>query len=786
MVRLPTILLGLSLLGGCGTTQSQPDSATRHRHASAEHLLHDDTVYATETSDQTAHAWLLANAPAYHLDADNLILRSRHQGQVGHYFRYQQHHQGHPVFGGQVVLHVMGSRGSFHVQDINLNHLQIHGFAPPTDALDADQAVLLASADIGHQGATRVETTAVLGLSVEHGWVWRVQLASNAPLGDWRMWIDATSGAVLAHSNELLNVDGDGFVFDPNPVASSGNTALDDMGDAITADLTAERVAVVLPRLDGTGDLRGDWVDAQPDNASQRANEPSLTFDYERDDTAFEEVMAYFHLDRAQDRITNTLGVVGANDGQQLIVVDGTNQDNSWFSTFANDITMGTGGVDDAEDADILLHEYGHAIQHAQVPGWGGGDEGSMGEGFGDYLAASFADTFTTQLADRLCVGNWDAVSYSSTTPPCLRRVDEVKHYPETEQGEVHADGEFWSASLWSSREEAAIGADVMDTLIFEHHFLMTDREDFWDASAYLAVADDNLYGGVHRDLIRRQMIDHGMSRELSPPPNLNVLQTEYVDITHPTSGNEYASDLDDSQYYTYPGAQGLRVHFDVLETEEHNSCIDNICDNIYLTNGDGDLFQVLGGFLGDTMSVQIAGDTVRIRLVTDESVRELGYHVDYIEILGAPPPLETADTAIDLPTGDTGAPIVDVQTADTAIDLPTGDTGAPIVDVQTAETGDTGLIGTDTGSIHSDTGVSTADTGAAGTTGTTQGTTTTTPGTTTTQGTTETPRDGPVNTSLVGDETDEKLAGCGCDQAPGPGGLWLGGLLILGLRRRR
>jgi hypothetical protein len=29
------------------------------------------------------------------------------------------------------------------------------------------------------------------------------------------------------------------------------------------------------------------------------------------------------------------------------------------------------GGVDDAEDADVILHEYGHAIQDNQVPGFG-------------------------------------------------------------------------------------------------------------------------------------------------------------------------------------------------------------------------------------------------------------------------------------------------------------------------------------------------------------------------------------------------------------------------------
>jgi hypothetical protein len=38
-------------------------------------------------------------------------------------------------------------------------------------------------------------------------------------------------------------------------------------------------------------------------------------------------------------------------------------------------LAFGEGGVDDAEDVDVVLHEYGHAIQHDTVPGWGGRHE---------------------------------------------------------------------------------------------------------------------------------------------------------------------------------------------------------------------------------------------------------------------------------------------------------------------------------------------------------------------------------------------------------------------------
>lgn len=49
--------------------------------------------------------------------------------------------------------------------------------------------------------------------------------------------------------------------------------------------------------------------------------------------------------------------------------------DQSFYSPVTDSIQLGTGGVDDAEDADIIWHEYGHAIQDDVIPGFGfGGD----------------------------------------------------------------------------------------------------------------------------------------------------------------------------------------------------------------------------------------------------------------------------------------------------------------------------------------------------------------------------------------------------------------------------
>ncbi|MBH0195806.1 MAG: hypothetical protein HP494_09480 [Nitrospira sp.] len=114
----------------------------------------------------------------------------------------------------------------------------------------------------------------------------------------------------------------------------------------------------------------------------------------------------------------------------------------------------------------------------------------SIGEGFGDYLAGSLGAQFSGGFQD-VCIAEWDATSYSSTIPPCLRRLDGTKHYPEAIVGEVHDDGEIWSAALWQIR--TAIGATKADRMILQHHFLLTSDTTFNQAANALVTAAINL-----------------------------------------------------------------------------------------------------------------------------------------------------------------------------------------------------------------------------------------------------------------------------------------------------
>ena len=331
---------------------------------------------------------------------------------------------------------------------------------------------------------------------------WKVIVQTMKPRCEWKMYLDAHTGKLLYRTNLLRTATGEGRVFNPNPVVSLNDTSLEsdsDLPDTAYVD-------VVLRDLKPGGRLDGPFVSTKPTpNRVKRANRK---FTFFRSDRAFKEVMVYFHIDAAQ-RYIQDLGFDNILNRPVEVHIDGRNDDNSHYSPTTKSLTFGIGGVDDAEDAEIILHEYGHAIQDDQVPGWGETPEaGAMGEGFGDYFAGSFfADAKPQNL--RPAIGSWDAVAYSDEDPPCLRRVDSTKKYPKDIEDEVHLDGEIWSACLWELRRK--LGRHTTDRLVLAHHFLLKKDALFEDAAKAMLLADESLNEGKNKSDIRDVFVRRGI-----------------------------------------------------------------------------------------------------------------------------------------------------------------------------------------------------------------------------------------------------------------------------------
>lgn len=303
---------------------------------------------------------------------------------------------------------------------------------------------------------------------------------------------------------------GTGRVFFPNPVATLHDESLTDQKDADYAALQPAYRTVTLTNLDGSGFLNGDWATVVSETGDP-AFSPNNTFSYGRSDDRFEQVMAYYWITEAQKYI-QSLGFGSTrrpvNMKAQAVRLNQLGADNSFATDHPKDeLRFGKGGVDDAEDAEVILHEYGHAIHFSQNFSFASEEAGAISEGFGDYWAANITAIFAP-TPDPACVADWDSVAYTSTVPHCLRRVDTNLHYPQDLKGEVHYDGQLWSRALWDIRTK--LGHVKANTIILEAQFDFpgTTMTDLAQRTVNTA---QSLYGSSAAKAVQSSFQDRGI-----------------------------------------------------------------------------------------------------------------------------------------------------------------------------------------------------------------------------------------------------------------------------------
>ncbi len=464
---------------------------------------------AATAAQRVATAYLQAHAAALGLPsgAPDLVAGAPLATLGGTVIRYQQMAGGWPVHEGQVVVTL--DRNGAVVLVVSAYKPLATPAADRPGVLDAGQAADRALAAQNRAGKAQVRTSErqVLAEGTGSRAVWRV-VVDVADEAAQEVVLDAYTGAVL-RSRDLRQFDtGTGQVFNPNPVVTALDPTLRDNDDQDSPALTAQLQRVTLRGLDSRGYLDGQFATTSPSQGT-RAYSPQHTYLYTRSDARFEEVMAYYHVDTTQ-RYIQSLGFTNVNNRPQPLKADAFSADNSYYNPSNGRITLGRGGVDDGEDADVILHEYGHAIQDSQVPGFGSSLEaGSMGEGFGDYWAmTNFAQA--QPRAWRPIIAEWDATSYDTHNPPYLRRLDLDLHYPQDMAGEVHHDGQIWSRALWDMWN--TLGKRTADTLILQAHFSLTPTASFRDGAMAILAADRALNGGRNARTLERIFADRGIA----------------------------------------------------------------------------------------------------------------------------------------------------------------------------------------------------------------------------------------------------------------------------------
>lgn len=478
---------------------------------------HGDPAATTETFLQVHAAAVLGP------DASGMVLRlvEVRESLSGSHVRYQQFADGLEVVGGQVLFDLDRSG---RVVAAHSRAERAAGFSSRSgDRLGAASAF---GRRYPGMGLERIEPVA-LPRQGELRAGWRIT-AARSERERFHFYLEGET--LETRSVVPLFFNGTpARVFRANPVTLLNDPTLQDNDNSASAVPPGAYSLEELLDLAPSGPLRGPHITiAQLESPATQPADASQPLNFDRSHPGFEEVMAYYRLDSSQ-RYLQSLGYAGSRQIiQRSLRVDAhaaSGTDNSYYAiTSAGDgaLFFGDGGVDDAEDPDILLHEYGHAIHEGIAPGaffgLAGGSARALGEGFGDYWA--FSSGYAASKAsgrDPFCIGDWDARCGNAPSTgcgypagaDCLRRVDGTKTMDQfNPQGSEHANGEIWSSALRQifealvTRDGLEMGRRKTDQLVLESMFGIPPSPTFRIAAERLLLKDRLLFSSENEGVI--------------------------------------------------------------------------------------------------------------------------------------------------------------------------------------------------------------------------------------------------------------------------------------------
>lgn len=262
------------------------------------------------------------------------------------------------------------------------------------------------------------------------------------------------------------------YIFHPNPIVSRQTEytgMFRDMGDADNDSLTAARV-LKTTRGSFIGDrfyLRNNYLrfGHVSDPVVAETTSTKDTFDFTRSQNAFEQVNAFYHLNEMSAYLEKS----GFGNLLDSIIIDAhafNGGDLSAFdpSVYPYTLEFGEGGVDDAEDAQVVIHEFGHSLSTIASPGTvNGSQRRAMEEGNADYICMSYSREISEYAWDKVFSWDghnefWDGFSGNSS-----------KRYPEDLKGNSDNDREIWSTALMCIWEQ--LGKSRADSLVLNHLF---------------------------------------------------------------------------------------------------------------------------------------------------------------------------------------------------------------------------------------------------------------------------------------------------------------------------
>jgi len=558
--------------------------------------LHFNLTYQSApglSGEALAFDYLRTQAGTYRLDADNLVFVAAETSLTATHYRYQQMHNGYRVFGGEIVVSILHDTGDVYRVYNNTYPAATAPASLPGVTLGREDAYDVAWYHLAVTGDLLFAPKAELvylpeGKDFRLAWV--VDLYVSEPSGEWRLAVDAINGKILDEADQRISrhplpdtgmtdgirdrrtafaefaarqqqlksqaqarrdkaflAEGNALVFDPDPRTTLNMEGLADNSPASAFDdAYLNRPLSGLELDNGTYRLNGPWITIAdwdpPTNPPSTTNDGNWTAT--RGDNAFNDVTTYYHIHESQVYM-QSLGFTGATGIQEGSIVTDTDgfdgADNSFFSPGTNRMSFGHGCVDDNEDADVILHEYGHAIHYGINSNWGGGDSGAIGEGFGDYWAGSYSyRTPNGAVFHPEWVYSWDG--HNACWNGRLLNKTNLMYDPGRTYGAHQGitggvSDELWSAPIFMSLLDLlGLGRDhdEMDQIVLESHFGLGSGVTMRVLGNATIAAAANLYpGGPHADVYQQRFLD----QNIVEVPQVALEASEVIVLTE-TGGN--------------------------------------------------------------------------------------------------------------------------------------------------------------------------------------------------------------------------------------------------------
>lgn len=347
-------------------------------------------------------------------------------------------------------------------------------------------------------------------------------------------------------------------VFLPDPLTTAGVYYEDpflDNNDSDNLDINNQRVFLDFPVAfeGGIFFLENEFLKIV--NYSNPNISPAISttpeFIFTRNESGFEDINTFYHITVYQQYL-QSLGF-SLNGSQLQIDTHGNNDaDNSFFSVSNSipRITFGEGGVDDAEDADVVLHEYGHAISHFAAPGTNSGTERkAIDEALGDYIAASYSKSINEFRADD--VFTWDGHNEfwggRSTSNNFI--------YPDDKTGNFYNDAQILSSAWMNIHND--IGRENFDRLLFESIYNYEAGIGLKDAARLLFQVDSLMNNSLFRSEICARLGEKGLYECLD--------STQFDSVARISNRLFFRNSLDfaygGNAQITYHGSETIKVN---------------------------------------------------------------------------------------------------------------------------------------------------------------------------------------------------------------------------------